>query len=87
MIKNILIIAAFSVFMCGCATVDRTVYKTKESIVDACYTKLEYGKKETKFKEIDKYLNNRLNKGDISKSDKEIIDMCIRRSDKMLNKR
>lgn len=83
-LRSITIAVVVAFVSTGCVSTsaeNRTAAKIKEGIVDAVFTVVEYSPKDREGR-INRYLDSKVKDGHITKEDKEIIELCIKRYSK-----
>lgn len=84
-----------SMLVSGCSFIESTVTEkaaekeklsqaVKVGIIDACYTVLEYSPAD-KNDRIQKYLETKQAKGDLTKNEKFVLESCIKRTEQSKN--
>ena len=84
-LRSITTAAVIAFVSTGCVSTSaesRTAAKIKEGIVDAVFTVVEYNPKDKEVR-INRYLDSKVKDGHITKKDKEIIELCIKRYNKV----
>lgn len=81
--KYILIALMILMTITGCAKYSEGELNLfHEGIIDACYTVIEYDKKDDRYNRIEVYLDKKIEEGEITKSESMIIKKCISRTQK-----